>query len=804
MLSKEEVYVKDNYYSNTREELSKKLGKTPYQIRMIVSKLVSCGILEHKSASTKSRISPEKIEYLINNYSEQTKDQLAENLGESTRWVKRQIKKLLKEKRIKSKRGKIRENTGSEFWTEDLKNYIFSLRIDKLMSSKDISTRLKKEKNIDVPPHTVEYFLIHKNKVSMPTKKEWLELKLGKEGAINLIEEGYRLVDISKYLLDLHGVYISDDLILEYFKDINIDSQKNYRIKEVRKKSLNFNKEWLIDRINKNCSIKDISNEMGVSKIIVCKRIKEEGLKLRKHRIVWDYNLEDMRNNLSKVEGLKKYLSREDEHQMILGWFLGDGSLDRNGRLVIYHSIKQLGYLYVKYKVLKRYVSSIFTVPPKSTLINGVYVYSEGQIGFSCVGMKRYLGYLNRDGTKNYEKILKDIKPLGFSCYFMDDGSFFSGKKVMSIRESLIDKYENTSFFGSKITSSCLEVKSVDNNYILPMFSRKVRGENVGYFWRSLIPELDGEIDINNLLDLSLVSLDNADSNENILNKVTEFYQNTHGFPFYSVSLYFLKKELDHIKNLDTSYLWKDINILRSVHVGDSIFKHKMKNIVDSKFMGISPNEAFNNYAILRTNLQKCLEKNNSVMPSILYNYLMFSFRAVSGFPCGIAKAIVERFSKEGDLVVDPCAGWGGRLIGSVSSDRKYFGFEPWYETSRNLVEINNFIEGKNTTIVNSNFSVADAPKKCDFIFTSPPYGDYEEYGKKITMMEWDKLVNDIFIYSEKFLKNGGYLVLNVPEYLKNRFPSTSLIEESPIYWFSSSKKRSKKKAEKLFVWKKT
>jgi len=812
MLTEDQTYILNNYYNKTRKELSEDLNKTPYQIRKEVSNLMSSGNLSPKNPSTDSRVSPEKQSYLINNYSTLTRTQLAENLGETPRWVKRQISKLISEGKIQGKRGEIRDCLTDDFWTEDLVNYVMSLRIDNLMSTKDIKKFLKEEKKIDLPCHTIEHFLIKKQKCRMPSKKEWLYSKLDKELAKKLLEEGYSMTDVSEYLSDKYGVYVSDDIILGYFNDLGLGGKKAYSIKKVREKSLEFDGEWLLEKVNSHAGLRGISEDMGVSSTVVRKRLKEEGIKLIKHRVVWGFDLEEIRNDFLRLDLEDVYITPEEEHQMILGWLLGDGSLNKDGKLSIFHNINQLGYLYIKYRVLKRYVSSVFTVPSKCVLVGGLYVNSNAQIGFSCTGLDKYIKYLNivdsEDGegsvaNKRYEDLIKELSPLGISCYFMDDGSFYSGKKVITMKDELAKYFKNKYFFGDFVNSHSLECNGVDSRYILPIFSQKVRDKSAGSFWTDKFPELVSVGEINNVIDLSLVPPTSIEDNDEILNEIVNFYQNKHGFPYYTVSPSFLEKELKSLNSLDTKYLWKDETILRSTHIGDSIFKHYVKHMVEAKSKGMSPVETFNNFAIFRDVLKKCAETKKSILPKTVYDYLMFSSRAVSGFPCGIAKAVVDKYSKKGDLVVDPCSGWGGRMIGAVSSERKYFGFEPWEKTHGCLEDIKNFISSKDSIIINRKFNLHDSPKECDLIFTSPPYGDFEEYESRQGIEEWKELMHDIFVCAESSLKKDCYLILNIPKYLKLMLPSTSLLPEDTVYWFSSSRKRSKKTAETLYVWKK-
>src|SRR5262249_35757014 len=62
-------------------------------------------------------------------------------------------------------------------------------------------------------------------------------------------------------------------------------------------------------------------------------------------------------------------------------------------------------------------------------------------------------------------------------------------------------------------------------------------------------------------------------------------------------------------------------------------------------------------------------------MRSMLSTYK--NTKRVSNFRPSIARALYETYSNEGDTIVDPAAGYGGRLLGALPLIRRYIGFEP-------------------------------------------------------------------------------------------------------------------------------
>jgi len=94
-----------------------------------------------------------------------------------------------------------------------------------------------------------------------------------------------------------------------------------------------------------------------------------------------------------------------------------------------------------------------------------------------------------------------------------------------------------------------------------------------------------------------------------------------------------------------------------------------------------------------------------------------------------LAKAIYDKFVREGDKVLDYSAGYGSRLLGlwAIGKKNKYYAYEPCVETYNGLVGMAKYL----------NFPISI--KKCgseeelfdeqfDFAFSSPPYFDVETY----------------------------------------------------------------------------
>lgn len=96
-----------------------------------------------------------------------------------------------------------------------------------------------------------------------------------------------------------------------------------------------------------------------------------------------------------------------------------------------------------------------------------------------------------------------------------------------------------------------------------------------------------------------------------------------------------------------------------------------------------------------------------------------------------LAKQIILATQKSEGVLFDPCAGWGGRMLGTVASGWNYIACEPNKETYDNLLKMITFLDiDKNVTLYNIPYEDLDLSSigKVDVVLTSPPYFDIEIY----------------------------------------------------------------------------
>ena len=184
------------------------------------------------------------------------------------------------------------------------------------------------------------------------------------------------------------------------------------------------------------------------------------------------------------------------------------------------------------------------------------------------------------------------------------------------------------------------------------------------------------------------------------------------------------------------------------------------------------------------TNLEKILRWNRK---SHSTPYLSELKRGIY-FCCGLTKNTMYRpqmmklacMKYKPEIVLDPCAGWGGRMLGAVSYGVRYIAFEPNTTTYNNLMNMASFlgIQHKVTLICDDarNMKKYNLPN-VDLVLTSPPYFDLEVYtheqtqsiSNTSTYQDWaDSFLREIIKLSIEHLNVNGTSCWNVGK-VKNR-----------------------------------
>lgn len=219
------------------------------------------------------------------------------------------------------------------------------------------------------------------------------------------------------------------------------------------------------------------------------------------------------------------------------------------------------------------------------------------------------------------------------------------------------------------------------------------------------------------------------------------------------------KQLLDAWKQL-CNWTTSSNNINSTSRIGVKLCEHFFHNFYDIEMKGKSFNQLWK-----ANNLEKVLRWNRKSHSTPYLSelkrgiYFCYGLTKNTMYRPQMAKMICDRYKPE--LVLDPCAGWGGRMLGTVASGAKYIAFEPNTITYQNLTKLAKYlkIEDQVTLICDDALKLEnyDIPQ-VDLVLTSPPYYDIEVYSKESTQS-----INNYNTYddwAEHFLKTLIHLCL--------------------------------------------
>jgi hypothetical protein len=165
---------------------------------------------------------------------------------------------------------------------------------------------------------------------------------------------------------------------------------------------------------------------------------------------------------------------------------------------------------------------------------------------------------------------------------------------------------------------------------------------------------------------------------------------------------------------------------------------------------------------------------------------IKYGYKIATTFMPMYAKAIYDYF--QGGSVLDPCAGWGDRMLGALLSNnvREYVGFDPnrnllagyakiqedvgykvISQTGNETVYANETGTGVRSTIYSMPFEESEKVlkmRKFDFAFTSPPFFDYEDYSdKNPKYTNWyTQFYEPLFKIVERHLNAGSIFAIHI------------------------------------------
>ena len=251
-----------------------------------------------------------------------------------------------------------------------------------------------------------------------------------------------------------------------------------------------------------------------------------------------------------------------------------------------------------------------------------------------------------------------------------------------------------------------------------------------------------------------------------------------------------LRKWIEGTKSTSTEFWLEPTDNLE----GDSV-KVGIEEVEALQSEGLISNWHFRNIVDKERTLSqfhiRYYPKNQKVYPKIVQIFRLGFGQAPVNFPPLTARLIYEKFLSETKqdsyTVFDMCSGWGGRLLGALSSNLKihYVGTDVNSNNFGLYSELAKFYNGnsggKNTfemfqdgcEIISENKRFQKHKGKLDLCFTSPPYFSREQYSSDKEQScnsfpnynDWLKgFLLPTIITCYDYLKSDKYMLINIAD----------------------------------------
>ena len=500
------------------------------------------------------------------------------------------------------------------------------------------------------------------------------------------------------------------------------------------------------------------------------------------------------------------------QREVLIGSLLGDGHLLEKGSFKVAHYQEQLGYLRSLHQELRPISKPIYY--EEKEMDNGRLALAFGFLTEPHEWLRSLYATFYPEGEKVFPpSVLSVLTPRSLAYWYFDDGHLdglpsiaLGSDKSISERQAqeisdVVGKRFSLSLY-PKLYAGVWILKfraitadsffklirgfvSEDMVYKLPPKHRP-QGVPLLFPTRTKDPVL---------LPRHLVSKARGWSNESdsvkqqTVDEFTDFWRSV-GFPYHTPR----PEELGVLLNLEQSQVIQDGHI-KSRQVGQSVCQGICKGIWSGRsFGGASPEEVFRDPSRLRKAIEFCLQTGTLPNASRLRGALRFKgHTGVYNFRPSAAKVLVDRFCPFEGTVLDPCGGYGGRLLGSLLSKAQptYVAYEPSTQAFEGLRRLHGWVcsylpeKASKVFLHHEPAEQATFVSGVDVVLTSPPYWKREVYSEEETQSSvryttykewlrefWEKVLGS----SLEALKPGGWLVLNVDDFSVSgrRYPLVS------------------------------
>jgi len=543
--------------------------------------------------------------------------------------------------------------------------------------------------------------------------------------------------------------------------------------------------------------LKVLSKTMGDQKIAAMHGVQKPAVSRLREQ--WDIAA------TSKSErATSETILTDEQKEACIGTLLGDAHLTESGSLRVSHSHDQIGYLKALRAILVPYARPIHY--SESSMPSGQVCFTFGFKTVQHMWLKelRNIFYPEPEKVKVFpESIIRTLTPLSLAYWYFDDGHWgdvlyialgpISDYEKEYIPVWLKDRFGFDSYIKGKPNCRLLFIRGASHEIFFNLIRNYAIPDMLYKFPPKYRPA--GILPIHPVRTTPQIKIppDLLEGCEDWLSKTSVQQEQTvddlcgfwrsQGFPHCEIR----PEELITLLEVTPDQIIHE-GVIRPRQVGQSLCHAFMPHIwkARSRSSEQSPFDLFSDDTTLKGALRYLLEKGSKPTAAGLRGALRYwRYSGVYNFRPSAAKALVDTYCVPGGTVWDPCAGYGGRLLGTLLSRNspKYIACEPQSETFCRLQELAGWLEKYLPDIssrVQLNHVPAEEfklPEYVDMVFTSPPYWQQEVYGEEETQSgiryktyeAWlEGFWKPVLRQAVAKLKAGGWLVLNVDTFVAN------------------------------------
>jgi len=251
------------------------------------------------------------------------------------------------------------------------------------------------------------------------------------------------------------------------------------------------------------------------------------------------------------------------------------------------------------------------------------------------------------------------------------------------------------------------------------------------------------------------------------------------GFPYPQLPRHEVEIEFDRLKRVSSA------NVIRAGQAVHSTVGLRLANSFHPQMWrvrlhGSSPLDRFEDDQSLRLALRKAAQFwpnrrcwNAQCIRSV---FRVLHRSRVANFRPTVARALMERYSRDNDCVLDFSAGYGGRLLAALTLHRKYIGIDPATDQIKGCAQMIKDLAPLAVARASLSQGCAEdiLPRwpvnSFNLILSSPPYYDTERYSIEpdqsyLRYPDYVRWRNEFLaaVISESFrvLQKNAYLVIN-------------------------------------------